>query len=155
MCVCVCVSVSQSVQSLSHVWLFATSWTATHQASLSITNSHSLLELMSIVKWVMPSNYLILCRPLLLLPSIFLSIRVFSNEAVLSIRGPKYWSFTFSINSSNEYSGLISFRTDWLNLLAVQGLKTQESSPTPQFKNINSSVLSFLYNPSLTSIYDY
>ena len=100
--------------------LFATPWTAACQASLSITNSQSLLKLMSIES-VMPSNYLILCRPLLLLPSIFPSIRVFSYESVLGIRWPKYWSFSFSISPSNEYSGLISFRMDWLDLLAAQG----------------------------------
>ena len=109
-----------SVQSLTHVQLFATPWTAAHQASLSITNSRSLLKLMSITS-VMPSNHLILCHPLLLLPSIFPSIRVFSSESVLRIRWPKYWSFSFSISSSNEYSGPISFRMDWLDLLAVQG----------------------------------
>ena len=109
-----------SVQSLSRVWLFVTPWTAAHQASLSITNSWSLLKLMS-VELVMPSNHLILCRPLLLLPSIFPSIRVFSNESALPIRWPKYWSFSFNISPSNEYSGLISFRMDWLDLLAVQG----------------------------------
>ena len=109
-----------SVQSLSCVWLFATQWTAAHQASLSITNSWSLLKLMSIES-VMLSRHLSLCRPLLLPPSIFSSIRVFSNESVLQIRWPKYWSFSFSISSSNEYSGLISFRLDWLDLLAVQG----------------------------------
>ena len=108
-----------SVQLLSCVWLFATPWTAAHQASLSITNSWSLLKLMSIVL-VMPSNHLILCRPLLHLPSIFPSIRVISNESVLCIRWPNYWSFSFSISPSNEYSGLISFRMDWLDLLAVQ-----------------------------------
>ena len=108
------------VQSLSCVRLFATPWTAARQASLSITNSLGLLKLMSI-KSVMPSNHLILCRPLLLLPSIFPSIRVFSSESVLHIRWPKYWSFSFSISPSNEYSGLISFRMDWLDLLAVQG----------------------------------
>ena len=97
-----------------------TPWTAARQASLSITNSWSLLKLKSITL-VMPSNHLILCRPLLLLPSIFPSIRVFSNKSVLHIRWPKYWSFTFSINPSNEHPGLISFRMDWLNLLAVQG----------------------------------
>ena len=107
-----------SVQSLSHVWLLAVPWTAAHQTSLSITNSQSLLKLMSI-ELLMPSNHLILCHPLLLLPSIFPSIRDFSNESVLCIRWPKYWSF--SISPSNEYSGLISFRMDWLNLLAVQG----------------------------------
>ena len=108
------------VQSLSPVQLFATPWTAASQASLSITNSQSLLKLMSIES-VMPSNHLILCHPLLLLPSIFPSIKIFSNESVLPIRWPKYWSFSFSISPSNEYSGLISFRMDWLDLLAVQG----------------------------------
>ena len=107
-----------SVQSLSRVQLFATPWTAARQPSLSITNSQSLLKLVSIES-VMPSNHLILHRPLLLAPSIFPSIRVFSNESVLHIRWPKYWSFSFSISPSNEYSGLISFRRDWLDLLAV------------------------------------
>ena len=107
-----------SVQ-FSCVWIFATPWTAAHQASLSITNSQSLLKLMSIES-VMPSNHLILCHPLLLLPSIFPSIRVFSSESVLRIRWPKYWRFSFSISPSSEYSGLISFRIDWLDLLAVQ-----------------------------------
>ena len=110
----------QSVQSLSHVWLFVTPWTAAHQASLSITNSWSLLKLMSIES-VMPSNHLILCHPLLLLLSIFPSIRVFSNESVLHISWPKYWSFSFSISPSKEHPGLLSFRMDWLDLLAVQG----------------------------------
>ena len=109
-----------SVQSLSCVQLFVTPWTAALQASLSITNSQSLLKLMSI-KSVMPSNHLVLCRPLLLPPSVFPSIRIFSSESVLHIRLPKYWSFSFSISPSNEYSGLISFRMDWLYLLAVQG----------------------------------
>ena len=109
-----------SVLSLSHVRLFATPWTATHQASLSITSSQSLFKLMSF-QLVMPSNHLILCRPLLLLPSIFPSLRVFSNESVHHIRWPKYWSFSFSISPSNEHPGLISFRMDWLDLLAVQG----------------------------------
>ena len=107
--------------SLSHVQLFATPWTAACQASLSITNSWSLCKLMCI-KLVMPSNQLILSRPLLLLPSIFPNIRVFSNESVLHIRWPNYWSFSFSISSSNEYPGLISFRIDWFNVLAVQGI---------------------------------
>ena len=142
-----------SVQSLSRVQLFATPWTAAHQASLSITNSRSLLKPMS-VELVMPSNHLILCHPLLP-PSIFPSISIFSNESVLRIRWPKYWSFSFSISPSNEYSGLISFRMDWLDLLAIQGTLFQESSPTPQFKSINSSALSFLYSPTLTSIHDY
>ena len=108
-----------SVQSLSCVRLFVTPWTATWQASLSITSSWNLLKLMSIES-VMPSNHLILCHPLLLLPSNFPSIRVFSNELVLSIRWPNYWSFSFNISPSNEYSGLISFRKNWLDLLAVQ-----------------------------------
>ena len=140
-----------SVQLPSHVRLLATPWTAARQASLSITNSWSLLKLISIES-VMPSNHLILCRPLLLPPSVFPSIRVFSNESVLRIRWPKYWSFSFSVSPSNEYSGRISFRIDWLDLLVVQ--ETQESSPTPQFTSI-SSVLSFLYVPTLTSIHDY
>ena len=110
----------QSVQSLSHVRLLVTPWTTGWQASLSITNSQILLKLMSIES-VMSSNYLILCRPLLLLPSIFPSIRVFSNESALRNKWPKYWSFSFSISPSNEYSGWISFRMDWLDLLAVQG----------------------------------
>ena len=108
-----------SVQSLSCVQLFVTPWTAAHQAYLSITNSQSLLKLISIES-LMPSN-LIFCCPLLLLPSIFPSTRVFSNESVLHIRWPKHWSFSFSISASNEYSGLIPFRIDWLDLLAVQG----------------------------------
>ena len=109
-----------SVQSLSHVQLSVAPCTAAHQASLSLTNSQSLLKLMS-VKSVMPSNHLILSSPLILLPSVFPSIRVFSSESVLHITWPKYWSFSFSISPSNEYSGLISFRIDWLDLLAVQG----------------------------------
>ena len=109
-----------SVQSLSCVWLFATPWTAARQASLGITNSRGLLKLMSIES-VMPSNHLIFCRPLLLLPSIFPSIRVFSSESALHIRWPEYWSFSFTISPSNEHSGLISFRMDWLDLLAFQG----------------------------------
>ena len=124
------------------------------QASLSITNSQSFLKLMSIES-VMPSNHLILCHPLLFPPSIFPSIRVFPNEPVLHIRWPKYWSFSFRISSSNEYSGLISFTMDWLDPLVVQESYSQESSPTPQFKSINSSVLSFLCSPTLTSIHDY
>ena len=142
----------QSVQSLSHVWIFVIPWTAACQASLSITNFWSLLKLV-FFESVMPSNHLILCRPLFLSPSIFPSIRVFSNQSVLHIRWPKDGSFRFSISPSNEYSGLISFRVDWLDLPAVQ--ETQESSPTPQFKSINSSVLSFLHSPTLTSIHDY
>ena len=110
----------QSAQSLSSVQLFATPWTAACQVSLSITNSQSLLKLMSI-KSVMPSNHLILCCPLLFLPSIFPSSRVFSNESAIHIRWPKYWSFSFSISPSNEHSGMISFRIGWFNLLAIQG----------------------------------
>ena len=109
-----------SVQLLSRVRLFATPWTAAHEASLSITNSQSLFKLMSIES-VMPSSHLILCRPLLLLPSIIPSIRIFSNESVLCIRWPKYWNVSFSVSPSNKYSVLISFRIDWLDLLAVQG----------------------------------
>ena len=109
-----------SLQLLSRVWLFATPWTAACQASLSTTNSRSPPKLMSIES-VMPSNHLILCHPLLLLPSIFPNIRIFSNELTFHIRWPKYWSFSFSISPSNEHSGLISFRMDWLDLLAVQG----------------------------------
>ena len=109
-----------SVQSLSRVQLFATPWISAHQASLSITNSRSLLKLMSIES-VMPSSHLILCCPLLLLPPILPSIRVFPNESTLCMRWPKYWSFSFNISPSNEYSGLISFTMDWLDLLAVQG----------------------------------
>ena len=128
-----------SVQSLSHFQLFVTLWTAACQASLSITNSRSPPKLMSI-ELVMPSNHLILCHPLLLLPSIFPSIRVFSSESTLHMRWPKYWSFSFSISPSNEHPGLIFFRMDWLDLLAVQG--TLKSSPTPQFKSISSSHVS-------------
>ena len=123
------------------------------QASLSITNSQSLLKFMSI-KSVMPSSHLILCRPLLLPPSIFPRIRVFPNESVLHIRWPKYWSFSFSMSPSNEYSGLISFRIDWFNLLVVQAtlksLLQHHSS-----KSINSSALSLLHSPTLTSIHDH
>ena len=129
-----------------------TPWTAARQASLSFTISRSLLKLKSIES-VMPSNHLIFCRPLLLLPSIFPSIRIFSNESALHIRWPKYWSFSFSISPSNEYSGLISLSIDWFDLLAVQG--TQESSPTPQFKSMNFSELSLLYGPTLTCIHDH
>ena len=137
---------------LSCVWLFATPWTAACQASLSFTIFWSLLKLMSI-ELVMPSNHLILCCLLLLLPSIFPSIRVFSSKLALCISWPNNWSFSFSIIPSKEIPGLISFRMDWLDLLAVQG--TQESSLEPQFKNINSSVLSLLYGPILTLVHDY
>ena len=136
---------------LSHIRLFGTPWTAAHQASLSITNSCSLLKLMSI-KSVRSSKHLILCRPLLLLPSIFPSIRVFSNESVLHVRWPKYWSFSFSISPSSEYSGLISFRIDRFDLLAVQG--TLKS--LLQHHSSKASILRcFLYSSALTSIYDY
>ena len=142
-----------SVQSLSCVLLFPTPRTAAHQASLSITSSQSLLKPISIES-VMPSNHLILCCPLLLLPSILPSIRVFSNESVHRIRWPKYWSFSFSINPYNEYSGLIFLRMDWLDLLAVQGT-LKSFLQHPQFKSINSLRLSFLYRPNLTSLHDY
>ena len=128
-----------------------TPWAAARQASLSITNSWSLLKLMSIES-VMPSKHLILCHPLLL-PSIFASIRVFSEESVL-IRWPNYWSFSFSISPSNEYSGLISFRIELVGF-PCGPRDSQESSPVPQFKCANSSALSFLYSPTLTSIHDH
>ena len=140
-----------SVQSLSHVRLLATPWTAACQASLSITNSQSLLKLMTI-QLVMPSNHLILCRPLFSLPSIFPSIRVFSNKSVLCIRWPKYWSFSLSISPSNEYSGLISFKIDWLALLAVPGTL---KSLLQHHSSKASLVLSFLYSSTLTSIHHY
>ena len=130
----------QLVQLLSPVQLFVTPWTATLQAPLSIGNSQSLLKLMSI-ELMMSSNHLILCHPLLLLPSIFPHIRVFSTESAVCIRWPKYWNF--SISPPNEYSGLISFRIDWLDLLAVQG-NSQESSPAPQLESIHSLALSLL-----------
>ena len=129
----------QFVQSLSHVWLFVTPWTAARQASLSITNSRNLLKLMSIES-VTPSNYLILCHPFLLPPSIFPSIRVLSNESFLHIRCPEYWGFSFSISPSNEYSGLISFRIS----SPCSPRNSQESSPTPQFKSISSLAFNFL-----------
>ena len=137
-----------SVQLFSCIQLFATPWTVARQASLSIINSWSLLKLMSI-QLVMPSNHLILCRPLLP-PSIFSSIRVFSNESVLRIRWPKYWSFSFSISPSNEYSGLIYFRMDWLDVLAVRG--TLKSLLQHHSSNL---ALSFLHSPTFTSIHDY
>jgi len=140
-------------QSPSRVRLFATPWTAARQASLSITNSQSSPKPMSIES-VMPSHHLILCRPLLLLPPTPPSIRVFSNESTLRIRRLKYWSFSFKISPTNEHPGLISFRIVWLDLLAVQR-DSQESSTTPQFKSINSSALSFLHSPILTSIHDH
>ena len=141
-----------SVQSLSRVQLFATPWTAACQASQSITNSRKLPKPMSI-KSGMPSNHLILCHPLLLMPSIFPSIRVFSNESALCMRWSKYWSFSFSISPSNEYSGLISFRMDWLDLLAVQG--TLKSLLQHHTSKASILALSFLYSPTLTSIHDH
>ena len=140
-----------SVQSLICVQLFATPWIAARQASLSITNSRSSLKLISIES-VMPSSHLIFCRPLLLLPPIPPSIRAFSSESTLHMRWPNYLSFSFSIIPSKEHPGLISFRMDWLDLLAVQGIL--KYSPTSQFKSINSSAFSFLYSPTLTSIHD-
>ena len=134
------------------VWLFASPWIAARQASLSIINSQSSLKFMSI-ELMMQSSHLILCHPLLLLPSIPPSIRVFSNESTLRMRWTKYWSFSFSISASNEHPGLISFKIDWLNLL--QSKDSQESSPTPQFKSIDCSALSFLHSPTLTSIHDH
>ena len=142
-----------SVQSLSRVQLFATPWTATRQASLPITKSQSLLKLMSI-ELVMPFNHLILCLPLLFLPSIFPSIRVFSSESVLYIRWPKYWSFTFSISPSNEDPGLISFRMDWLDLLAVQGtLKSlfQHHSSKASILRHSASLIVQLSHPYVTT----
>ena len=138
---------------LSLVPLFATPQTAAHQASLSITNTWSLPKLMSI-ELVMPSNHLILCHPLLLPPSIFPSIRIFSNESALRIRWPEYWSFSFNISPSNEHPGLISFRMDLVGS-PCSPRDSQECSPTPQFQSINSSVLSFPYGPTLTFIHDY
>ena len=131
-----------------------TPWTVASQASLSLNNSQSLFKLMSIES-VLPSNHLTLCCPLLLQPSILPSIRVFSNESVLrQFMWPKYWSFSFNISPSNEHSGLISFRMDWLDLLAVQGT-LKSLLLTPQFKSTNLLALSFLYSPTLTSIHDY
>ena len=147
-CICMC-----SAESLSDVWLFATPWTAACQASLSFTNSRSSSKLMSIES-MMPSNRLILCHPLLLLPSVFPSIKVFSNESALRIRWPKYWEFQLQHQSFQWI-----FRTDFLQDGLVGSpcspRDSQESSPTPQFKSINSSALSFLYSPTLTFIHDY
>ena len=132
-----------------------TPWAAAHQVSLFITNSQSLFKLMSIES-VMPTNHFIFCHPTLFPPSIFPSIRVFSNASTLHIRRPKYWSFSFSISPSNEYSRLISFRMDYFLLESPCCPRdSQESSPTPQFKSINTSPLNFLYSPTLTSIHDY
>ena len=142
-----------SVQSLRRVWLFATPWTAAYQASLSITNSRSLLKLMSIES-VMPSTHLILCRPLLLLPSIFPSIRIFSNESALRIRWPKYWSFSCNISPSYEYSGLISFRMNLLDLLSVLGtLKSllQHHSSKPSILQHSALFIVQLSHPYMTT----
>ena len=138
---------SSVVQSLTHVWPFKTPWTAARPASLSFTVSPSLLKLMSIES-IIPSNRLILCHPLLLLPSVFPSIRVFSSGLAFCIRCPEYWSSSFSISPSNEYSRLISFKTAWYDL-PIQG------TLAPQFESINSFTLSLLYGPSLTSLHDY
>ena len=140
-----CIQFNIVVHSLSCVWLFAVPWTAAHQASLSIINSWSLLKLMP-TESMMPSNHLILCCPLLLLPSIFPSIKIFSNESILQIRWPKYWSFSFSICPSNEYSGLI-----WS---PCSPKDSQESSATPQFESISSLVLSLLHSLTLISIHN-
>ena len=142
-----------SISQFSRVQFFVTPWTAAYQASLSIINSWSLLKLMSI-ELLMPSNYLILCRPLLLLPSLFPSIRVFPNESVLRIRWPKYSSFSFSISPSNEYSGLISFRMDWLDLLAVQGtLKSllQHHSSKASILQLSAFFIIQLLHPYMTA----
>ena len=142
-----------SVQLLSHVGLFVTPWTEARQASLSIANSWNLLKLLSIES-VIPSNHLILCHPLLLPPSIFPSIRVFSNELVLHIRWPKYWNFSFNISPSNEYSGLISFRMDWLGLLSVQGtLKSlvQHHSSKPSILRHSAFFIVQLSHPYMTT----
>ena len=141
-----------SVQLLSHVRLFATPWITAHQASLSITHYRSPPKPMSIES-MMPGNHLIFCHLLLLLPSNFPSIRVFSNESTLCTRWPKYQSFSFNISPSNEHPGLISFRIGLVGSPCSPG-DCEESSATPQFKSINSSVLSFLYSPTLTSIHD-
>ena len=142
-----------SVQSLGRVRLFATPWTTARKASLSITNSRSSLKPMS-MESVMPSNHLILCHPLLLQPSIFPRIRVFSKESALFIRWPKYWSFSFTISPSNAHPGL-NFRSVGLVGSPCSPRDYQESSPTPQFKSSNSSALRFLYSPTLTSIHDH
>ena len=134
-----------SFQLLRCVWLFETPWTAADQASLSITNSQSLLKLMSSAS-LMPSNHLILCHPLLLLPSIFPSIRVFSSELVLCIRWPNYWSFNFSISTSNEYSGLVSFRIDWFDFLAESSLSRIFSNITVQKHQFFGAQLSLQSN---------
>ena len=145
-------SVAQSCPTLCDPMNHSTLGLLVHHQLQEFTQTH-IHRVGDAIQSVMPSSHLILCRPLLLLPSILSSIRVFPRESVLRIRWPKYCSFSFSISPSNEYSRLISFRMDWMDLLAVQG--TQESSPTPQFKSINSLVLSFLHSPTLTSLRDY
>ena len=147
-------SISQSVQLLSHVRLFVTPWTAAHQAFLSITNFWSLVKLM-FIELVMPSSHLILFHPILLPPSILTSIRVFSNESIFRIMWSKYWSLNFNISPSNEHPRLISFRMDWFDLLAVQRTLKSLLQHNTQFKGTNSSALSFLYTPTLTTIHDY
>ena len=142
-----------SVQSLSCVWLFVTPWVAAHQGSLSITNSWSSPKLMCI-DLVMPSSHLILFCPLFLLPLIHPSMRVFSNESTLRMRRSKYWSFSLNISLSNEHTGLVSFRMDWLDLLAVQGT-LNSLLQHHKFKSTHSLVLSFLHSPTLTSIHDH
>ena len=149
----ICISCCSLCSITKSCLTFSTPWTAALQTSLSYTISWSLLKLMSI-ELVMPSNHPVLCFPLLFLPSIFPNIRVFSNESALCIRWPKYWSFSSNISPSSEYSGLISFRMDWFDLLAVQGT-LKESSPAPQFESINSLALSLLYGPTLTSVHVY
>ena len=146
--------INESVSSIAQSCL--TLWDPMNCSMPGLPVHHQLPEFTQThVHWVsMPSNHLVLCRPLLLLPSIFSRIRVFSNESALHIRWPKYYTFSFSICPSSENPALISFRMDWFNLLAVKGT-TQESSPTPQFKSINSSALSFLYSPSLSAIHDH
>ena len=140
------------VQWLSHVRLFTTPWTVSRQAFQSFTISWSLLKLMCI-ELVIPSNHLILCQPLLCLPSVFPSIGVFSSESAFCIRWPKHYSFNFSMSPSNEYSGWIFFRIHWFDLLELQG--TLKSSPASQFESTSSSEVSILYGPALTSIHDY
>ena len=150
---CLYFTTFSSVQSLSRVWFFATPWITARQASLSITNSRSLPKLMSI-ELVMPSNHFNFCHPLLLLPSIFPNIRVLSNESALPMRWPKYWSFSFNISPSNEHPGLISFRMDWLDLLAVQGtLKSLLQHHSSKASILKCSA--FFGCPTLTSIHDH
>ena len=154
MCVFVCTYMYVFVvaQLLSHVWLFVTPWTAAYRASLSLTISWNLPKF-TFIELVIPSYHLILCRPLLLLPSIFPCMRVFSILLALHIRWQGYWSFSFSISPSSIYSGVISFSVDWFDLLPVQG--TLKSSPVPQFKSISSLALSLLYGPTFIFVHNY